>query len=124
MKSAFAFLLFCPQLGHAAADPIDMLVRRLNGSHGEWINGLYPTVRLASDAATDAVIEEAIAKTGLIDGRIERYTIISARSVSIDEHLPHVYYALLLDTNLGRKILLMRYEGGTTGWWTRFFDAG
>ena len=124
MKSTLAFLLFCSQLCYAAADPIDMLARRLNASHGEWINGLYPTIRLASDASTDAVIEEAIAKTGLIDGRIERFTIITARSVSIDEHLPHVYYALLLDTNLGGKILLMRYEGEITGWWTRFFDAG
>jgi len=32
----------------------------------------------AADRSTDAVIEEAIAKAGLIDGRIQRYTIFDA----------------------------------------------
>jgi hypothetical protein len=122
MRSALLLLLLCSQLGHAATDAIDTLIAKLNGSH-VWRNGLYPSIRLPSNAPIDAVVEEAIGKVGFNEGRIEHYTVVSARSVYLDRHQNQEYYALLIDTNLGRKVLLMRHEGDAAGWWTRFYDA-
>jgi hypothetical protein len=123
MRSALLLLLLCSQLGHAATDAIDALISGLNDSHGLWRNGSYPTIHLPSSASMDAVVEEAFGKVGFKEGRVEHYTVVSARSVYLDGHQNQEYYALLIDTNLGRKVLLMRYEGDATGWWTRFYDA-
>jgi hypothetical protein len=123
MRSALLpLLLLCSQLGHAATDAIDTLIAKLNGSH-VWRNGRYPSIRLPSNAPIDAVVEEAIGKVGFNEGRVEHYTVVSARSVYLDSYRNQEYCALLIDTNLGRKILLMTHEGDATGWWTRFYDA-
>lgn len=33
------------------------------------------------------------------------------------------YQALLVDTDQGRKIVLIRHGGPAVGWWSRIFDV-
>lgn len=111
-------------VGCSTPDPIGVLTKRLNDDIGGlWINGMYPIIHLPSNASTKDVLDEAIKKTGFDEGHIKRYNILNTRTVNLRAGTTHEYSAILIDSDLGRKVILMRYEGETTGWWTRFYDA-
>jgi hypothetical protein len=48
---------------------------------------------------------------------------LETRQVRIPGSLPDVYTAVIVDTDLGKKIVLMKYEGAALGWWSRVFPA-
>jgi hypothetical protein len=61
-------------------------------------------------------------------GRMTSFRILEIRPVLVSEGvIQHLYTAILADTNLGRKIVLMGYikgEGSTTAyWWRRIYNA-
>jgi len=53
-------------------------------------------------------------------GLLERYEILETRKVPIGD-LPGNYVAVLVDTNLGRMIVLLQYNRGH--WWGRIYGC-
>jgi len=51
------------------------------------------------------------------------YQILQVRQVRIPGSLPDLYAAVLVQTNAGEKIVLLKYAGGALGWWSRIYDA-
>lgn len=106
------------------SDSINMLVQKLNSDiHGMWVNGEYPIIRLPADAKPEEVITQAVKMTGFDRGHIKTYRIREMRRVvKLNAHNMENCSAVLVNSDLGTKILLFRYEG-KTGWWTRFYDV-
>ena len=121
----------------AAVDPIDELVTRLSASP-LWQNGIYPRLDLPKTASIDDVIARVFQLTGFDEGHVKEHRILETRVVSIrpvdrpalvDPRFervrsdPDMYTAVLVDTDLGKKVLLLKYEGTATGWWSRVFPV-
>lgn len=104
------------------ADPIDQLVADLS-QKPLWSNGTFPIVPLGEKAAPADVFRKSFESSYLAEGRIEKFKILEIRKVRIGKLAPENYRAALVSTEFGRKIVLYRYEGAGTGWWTRVFDA-
>lgn len=47
---------------------------------------------------------------------------IRERSRSTRSQSGETYLTLLVETNLGQKIVLLQYQGAAAGWWSRVFD--
>jgi len=120
MKKLIITIVAVSLLGCSTPDPIDGLSRYINESRGLWINGLYPTIDLPVTATTSDVLDEAIKKTGFAEGHIKKYRIITTRKLILYDGNTHEYTAVMIDSDLGDKIILMRHNGG--GWWTRFYN--
>ncbi|MDF7809676.1 hypothetical protein P4E94_19715 [Pontiellaceae bacterium B12219] len=103
-----------------AGDPIDDLVTKLNSDKfGLWVNGISPILDLPQTAPTNSIIKKATQMVGFDKGRIESYKVIEIRKVELKAK-PKCS-AVLIQTNLGEKILLFNFEGND--WWTRFYDT-
>lgn len=102
----------------AWVDPIDRLVSRLAASHGLWVNGCYPTLDLPASATPDEVLTRMFERIGFDQGHVKRYQILASRVVTIPGSGD--YTALTVDTDMGRKIVLIQRESAE--WWTRVFD--
>ena len=108
--------------GNAASDPIDRLVARLSNTHGLWGNGATPVLNLPLTATIEQVIAEVFRVTVFERGYVTSYKIKQTKEVRIDVDMPlERYMAVLVQTKLGEKIVLIRYE--TSGWWGRVYDA-
>lgn len=105
-----------------SGDPIAALVRQLNATHGLWINGPSPIIRLPADAKPDAVLAQAVKMIGFDQGHIKTFTIQEIRQVQLNTGNTETYSAALLQTDLGPKILLFKPENNNN-WWTRFYDV-
>jgi hypothetical protein len=101
-------------------DPIDRLAARL-ASTPLWNNGLSPQIDLPPTAATDEVVAAVFERVSFDQGRATRHETLRTKPVSIGGD-PREYVAVLVETNFGRKIVLLRYEGQSIGWWSRVFD--
>lgn len=106
----------------AKGDPITRLVEKLAASH-VWRNGMYPELMLPATASTDEVIARVFEVTSFGQGRAKQYRILETRLVQISESLPYTYIAALVRTELGDKIVLLKYEDPPTGWWSRVYDS-
>lgn len=102
-------------------DSIDRFTAELSGNP-LWMNGGYPAIKLPQKAKHDEVIAECFKLTGFDQGHVKDYKIVKIKKVNIRSPLPEDYFAALTDTDLGKKIVLFRYESLTTGWWTRVYD--
>jgi len=107
-----------PSAGPDAGDPVDALVTRLTASP-LWINGTFPAVKLPQAASPSAVLGEMFTKISFEPGPVKTHTIVSTREVRIGAE-PKPYTAVVVDTNLGRKIVLLQHQGDS-GWWSRVF---
>jgi hypothetical protein len=105
------------------ADPIDRLVASLS-SDGMWQNGLFKPVDLPPSATPAEVLFQVDKLTGLYQGgKLTSYQIIEVRQVQIGSNQTGgKFTAVLLDTNLGKKIVLLQNQGSKTGWWSRVYD--
>lgn len=103
------------------ADPIDELVQRLSGDP-LWENGIRPNIRLPRSAGPDQVAV-AFLKTQ----HAALLELIAIRNVRIPGSQPDRYTAVLVDSSLGRKIILMRPDASDKEpdirWNTRMFNA-
>ena len=121
---------------------IDVLVQTLNTNTVNWTAGIFPSIRLASNASPQEIVEVALTnwwrdglKFPLLDNRggiqssnrkllfeakIKNIRIIEVRKVGLT-YKPNCS-AVLFESGLGRYILLCSYEGEQIGWWTRFVD--
>lgn len=88
-----------------------------------WNNGGFPKIDLPAFASNEDVIGAAFAGISFDEGKVTKYAIVDARRVRIGED-DRAYTAAIVDTNLGRKVVLLRYEGADVGWWSRVFDEG
>jgi len=111
-----------PILSAEATDPIDGLVARLSSTHGLWLNGIIPHVPLPETATIGQVMEQVFKTTSLDDdGKILNFSILEIRQVYIDNISPIVSTAVLVRTNVGERIVILRYEGKKLGWWNRIY---
>jgi hypothetical protein len=100
-------------------DAIGVLVAKLSASP-LWTNGLSPTLPLPKTASVEAVLAEMFQHVSFDPGPVTSHRILVTRRVHIGSE-PEPYTAVLVDTNLGRKIVLLRYDGEELGWWSRVF---
>jgi hypothetical protein len=103
----------------AKSDPITTLVEKISASHGLWLNGIYPILGLPATASTDEVIARMFEMTSFAEGRVKQYRILETRLVQVSGD---TYIAALVRTELGDKIVLLRYAGTPMGWWSRVYD--
>ena len=114
-----------PQPQAAQPDAIDQLVARLSSpSHGMWHNGLYQPVSLPATASPDEVGTKVFQKYISMHGsHVGRHEVLATRPVRIPKAGPSdAYTAVLVETNLGRKIVLLQHESPGLGWWNRVYD--
>jgi hypothetical protein len=111
----------------APPDPIAQLVARLSSaSHGMWHNGLYSPVKLPASASTEEVLRQVFQQTlvGLQGAHVGRHQVLETRQVRIPTAGPSdAYTAVLVETDLGRKVVLLQYESPGLGWWSRVYDG-
>jgi hypothetical protein len=106
-----------------APDPVDQLVTKLSSSHGLWRNGISPILGLPATASNEQVVWRVFQMTGFDRGHVTRHRILKVREVRIPGSVPDNYTAVVVDTDFGRKIVLMKYEGPAAGWWSRVYDV-
>jgi hypothetical protein len=106
-------------------DAIDLFVANLSADHGLWQNGLDTDV-VTKAVTPEEVVSETFRTAEFERGRVTNYQILKIRKVHID-YLPDTYTTVLVETNLGRMIVLMQYIKGkdsTPGhWWRRIYSA-
>jgi hypothetical protein len=109
----------------ATADAIDGLVERLSSSHGLWLNGAFADLGLPRAASMQQVVSRVFEMTGFDAGRVKEHRILETRQVRIAGSLPDEYTAVLVETDMGRKIVLLQYQGERARgmWWSRVYDA-
>ncbi len=111
------------QVQVAPSDPIDALVAQLSKAGGIWVNGITPVLDFPETTPTAEIVAAYFQKVSFSEGEITSQTLQEVRQVRIADSLPNEQYtAALVETNLGRKILLMQYSQHS-GWWCRVFDA-
>jgi hypothetical protein len=104
-------------------DPIDALVAQLAPTGGIWRNGLSPILDLPATAPIEEVVAEFFQKVSYAEGETGSPTVKEIRRVQIDHSAgDDEYIAVLVDTKLGRKILLLQYSPAG-GWWSRVYDV-
>lgn len=101
-------------------DSIDRLALRLSASP-LWTNGSFPKLDLSESASVDQVLARMFERISFDPGRVTTHTISKTRTVHIGAGT-NEYTAVLVDTNVGRKIVLLQWQGTHMGWWTRAFD--
>jgi hypothetical protein len=99
-------------------DSIDALLARLSSSHGLWQNGPFPRLDVPETASAEQVVRSVFEKISFDRGRVTAHRVLLVREVRIDSDS---YTAVLVDTNLGKKIVL--FGRGTTLRWSRVYDA-
>lgn len=115
-----AFLVGC---GHQ--DPIDRLVNKV--SHESVPSYIFRPINLPATATPKELIA-AIYKRGVVYSpgfAFATYEIVEVREVQI-EPPRRKFTAVLLDTDLGQKIVLLQPLGNETnwhGWYYRTYDA-
>ena len=121
-----AALLWAVVVGTQAAEPsvaIDKLVAQLSGAHGEWRNGLYPALQLDAKAPTEQVLLLLFDSISFETGRVTSHQILEERTVRIPGTSAESYKAVLVDTDQGKKIVLLQWERANRVWWSRVYDA-
>src|SRR5208283_3130498 len=98
-------------------DPVDQLVIDFSSSHGLWQKGLYPSIKLPATASIEEVVSE------VLERQVASYKILRVRHVHIQGSLPDLYTAVIVQTNVGEKIVLLKYAGESVGWWSRIYDV-
>jgi hypothetical protein len=109
-----------------AAEPsvaIDRLVTQLSGAQGEWRNGLYPALQLDAKATTEEVLKLLFESISFETGRVTSHQILEERAVKIPGTSSESYKAVLVDTDQGKKIVLLQWERANRVWWSRVYDA-
>lgn len=83
---------------------------------------MYPNLELPATATTDQVIARVFDMTGFEEGHVTRYRVLETRQVQIGSR-PDMYTAAVVQTDLGNKVVLLKYESAATRWWSRVYDS-
>jgi hypothetical protein len=101
-------------------DAIDLFITASSANGGMWVNGIdaYPETQAATP---EEVISQTLRVAKFEAGLITSYRVLNIRKVHISP-FPGTYIAALVDTNLGKMVVIM--QGTTSGhWWRRIYDA-
>lgn len=113
-----------PAAACAGSGEIDRLLARLGQTPwGLWENGVYPILDLPVDTPVEIVVKRCFEMTAFNQGHAKQHTILETRQVKIVNSAMKDYTAVLVDSDLGRKIVLISFTGSGSGWWTRIYDA-
>jgi hypothetical protein len=129
MRTTAIVAVLCASLwlGHTALaeddevklDPFAHLVKQLEPRLETWTNGIYPNLGLPTKASAPAVVARLFEVISFTDGIVTEHKVVETRPLVISSER---YTAALCETNLGRKIVLMRLDS-QKNWWTRVFDV-
>lgn len=119
LAASFALFAIC-----AIADEIDDLVTNLPDG---WDGGISSVIPLPETAPTEQLLHIVFQQWWFDNNHITNYTTLKSRQVTIPRaHFPSAYTdsytAALVQTGHGEKIVLLRYEAFTKGWWSRVFS--
>ena len=103
-----------------APDSIDRLVSRLSSDHS-WEAGSYLTLGLPATSSVEQVVAKVLQRSDLDGKSVTTHKILTVQQVSIPGSLPGIYTAVLVDTDLGRKVVLLNHVGPDHDWWYRVF---
>jgi hypothetical protein len=107
MRSVLFAILTALLAGCATTpDQIDRLVTNLS-SNGMWANGAGTDIRLPETASTEQVTERVFQ---LNPGNVRLTKILKIRQVRIGDGSHALYTAVLVQTDLGQKIVLLRWN--------------
>jgi hypothetical protein len=121
MKILLFALLMCSNTLIAASDPIAKLVEELS-KNPMWENGKYPSVHLPRTAKPAEVVAAYFAMTR-DPKEIKNFEIKKTRSVEIPDGSLNKYTAVWCQTEVGDRIILMKFISLEYGWFTRSTDA-
>lgn len=110
-----------PSATSADLAPIDHLVAELS-REPEWRNGLFRTIQRPATATAEELVADVLAYSSFQAGKVKKYAVLGSKVVRIGTEGVD-YVAAVVDTDLGRKVILLQYEKGLSGWWSRVFDA-
>ena len=119
-------------LTSCATHPIERLQAKLSAD-SMWINGetpVFPDLKESTDPETVALRFLYAFGYGDFDNPKEvrkgtKNKILDVQRIRIQGVSPDIFTAVLLDTNLGKKIVLVQFTESLGGnWWGRVFDAG
>lgn len=126
-QASFLAVLLVTSVIGCAPDPIDRLAARLS-SDPSVPSGMFRPILLPATAPPEKVVA-AVFDQAPFKGRVTRHKILKVRRVRIAYGQPHKappercnYTAVLTDTNLGRKIVLLQSTQVAGGWWHREYD--
>jgi hypothetical protein len=123
LRSAFCFVLAALLAGCATApDPVDRLVTGLSASNGIWQDGSSPRLDLPETASPELVVRAVFLKTRFGRRQVKHCYILKIRQVQIPGGLTDDYTAVLVQTDLGEKIVLYHFFP-EIGCWNRVFDV-
>jgi hypothetical protein len=100
-------------------DPIEKVVADLS-ANPFWGNGASPILDLPENALTDQLVAKTFKMHGFSE-KVTEYKIVEVKQVHID--LPVPYTAVLVKSDRGKSVVLLRYEGPKVGWWSRIVNV-
>ncbi len=127
MRIAFFIVaLVFTLLGCSHRDPIDRLMAEV--SKASVPSYMFRAIQLSATASPEQLISALIVRGDFEQKRITGTSvkILQMRSVNTTPPMPQGYTAVLLDTNLGLKIVLLQplsSNGKPHGWYYRIYDA-
>ena len=107
------------------SDPIDRLVAKLS-TDDMWLNGYFSPIDLPRTASTKEIASEVLHPKGRPTWlpAVTSYHVVGVRQVQISSAIGDKNFkAVLLGTELGRKIVLLQYQSQIMRWWHRTYDA-
>jgi hypothetical protein len=103
-------------------DAIDRLVQRMSADHS-WERGDYMSLGLPATSPIEPVVARALGVTSSPEEQpVKSHKILQIRQVSIPGSLPGPYTAVLVDTDQGRKVVMLNHVGPDRDWYYRVFD--
>lgn len=109
-----------PDAGAPRADGTDQLVALLSASP-MWNNGSFPRIDMPETEEVPRIVARVFEEVSFDRGRVTEHAVVRTRLVSIGEG-PKPFFAVLVETNLGPKIVLLQHQGPSVGWWSRVYD--
>lgn len=137
MKAGFVIcLLLLMGCKRSPRDPIDALMEELPNAR---LHYNFVPLPLPATASLESLIREMATTGRLKHFGISTFTNRETRSVhtklrerdlqdlrkhgALNEWQPEYFTAVLLDTDAGRKVLLLRHLGKNRGWYYRIHDS-
>ncbi len=102
-----------------ADDEVARLANRLSEWHGMWENGLFRGIRLPADAPAESLAKEALLSTQFAKESFR--SIVGAREIMVRGS--GRLKAIVISTDRGRRIILLRFVPTQMFWWNRTFDS-
>jgi hypothetical protein len=119
-------------VGCGHQDPIDSIVKK-ESANPYFGNGMYVPIRLPAAATpeqlTSAVFKQDLRELGSVTNIVEarKIQIMPKGLMDVTNTDFFNYTAVLVDTDIGRKVVLLHYfDGGknktSAGWWHEVYD--